>query len=482
MTFVKKDHSTQKKDDVNLDRFRSKKKRRWWLAGFISVVLLVGIWYALTIFVAVERATTPNIGGSSSALAQNENNVPINILLIGVGGQSHPGGTLADSIMVASIDKKQKTVSLLSIPRDLYVTIPGGGKEKINAAHSFGESNNQGKGGGPAVLKEVVSTTLGIPIHYFVRIDFEGFKKIIDSLGGVTVNVKTAINDPLYPDAQMKGYDPFSITAGPHTLDGKTALKYARSRETTSDFDRARRQQEVIMAIKDQVLSAKVLANPKKTTDIITILGQHILTDFSAGEIDQLITLARDLGNPKINSKVLDNGPDGLLMSSRSSAGASILVPKAGASDFSELQRFARAYIAAPSIKAENPSVELQNAGASKSTMADLKQELEWAGFSVTQTESTASPALKSVFYDNDNKAKPISGDYLEKQYDIQLGANPNTSFTTTYTFVIGPDFAQAQKAKNKTVSIEKATSPTDEATPTLTNYSSSASPSLTVQ
>ncbi|HEY1074435.1 MAG TPA: LCP family protein, partial [Patescibacteria group bacterium] len=177
VTKTKDNHSS-----VDLDRFRQKKKRRW-LFVLLGLILAVAVWFASTIFIAYNRATTTNTTGGSSILqgaGKKEEKGTINILLIGIGGASHPGGTLADTIMIASIDTTTQTVSLVSLPRDLYVTLPdGGGKEKINAAHSYGEKNWKTKGGGPAMLKQVVSQVTGVPIHYFVRIDFDGFKKIV---------------------------------------------------------------------------------------------------------------------------------------------------------------------------------------------------------------------------------------------------------------------------------------------------------------
>ncbi len=425
-----------------------------WL--ILLAILGVGLWYIATIYIAVDRATVDN--GSGTKIDKSEK--PFTVLLIGVGGQNHPGGTLADTIMLASVNPKAKSVSLFSIPRDLYVKIPGNGSDKINAAHAFGEKNPPArapnKAGGPYVLKQAVEDVTGIKVDYFVRIDFDGFKKIVDTLGGVTVNVKTAINDPLYPDANMKGYDPFSIKVGTQTLNGTTALKYARSRETTSDFDRARRQQEILIAIKDKVLSAGVLANPKKMTDLITVLGQHILTDFSPSELDSFITLAKKFDDPTISQFVMSSAEDNLLSSSRSATGSSILIPKAGMYNYDDIHDFVDAYFAKPTLAPESPSITIQNAGAKVSVMADLERNLEAAGFKVTVATATASPAPTTVLTRLSAVDKPASLAYLKDTYKLTATKGADSAVTTDYLLVVGSAFGQTSSPTASPVSFYK--------------------------
>lgn len=444
-------------DKSKLDRFRPKTKKRWW--RFLAlIVLAIIVWYGANILIALNRVTTPNSNAGGSALKEAVNRgtgEPINILLIGIGGQSHPGGTLADSIMVASIDPKEKTISLLSVPRDLYVTIPGVGKQKINAAHSIGETQNK-TGGGPALIKQVVSDTLGVPIHYFIRIDFDGFKKIIDTLGGVTVDVKIPINDPLFPDSQLKGFEPFSIKAGKQKLDGTTALKYVRSRETTSDFDRARRQQEVILAIKEKALSAQILANPKKVNNLISTVGKHLLTDFSASELDVLIKLARELENPTINRQVLGSDENGLLTSGRAPNGASIIIPKAGMNDFSEIQLFVKSFFAKTAIEHEKATIRLERAGATKETVTKVSKQLELAGFVVSTTDTTgqsssSKTALTSL--KKDEKSRSLS--YLNDAYRLKPKDNHKDT-TVDYILTLGSDFISVTKSTSRNAGGEK--------------------------
>lgn len=443
-----------KQKPADLDRFRSK-RRKWWLWAVAAVIVALIAWYVTTILVAVNRVTGPKADGTPTydlKKLTEEQLSPINILLLGVGGDKHPGGSLADSIMVASIDIKSSTISLVSLPRDLYVSIPGRGKDKINASTTVGKTKNEGA----ETLKKVVSETLGVPLHYYVRIDFEGFRKVVDALGGVTVDVKNPLNDPMFPNATLTGYEPFKLAAGKQTLDGNTALKYARSRHSSgsegSDFARARRQQEILSAVKDKVLSAQVLANPKKVTSIISIVGQHVLSDFSAGEIEQLISLGRSMDNPTIRSFVFDTSEKGLLASGTASNGAYILVPRAGANDYSQIQAFTQAFFAAPRIGLEKPAIQVNRGLATKAQYDRVIRDLETAGFTLAANTATASPTpvpAKQVttLIDLSDSKKPASSKYLKEQYHLAPKTETRKSAESPdYILTLGGDIAKIMK------------------------------------
>ncbi len=458
MKFIKKNTPSQSPDNASrpdLDRFR-KKKRTKRLLGWVVGLVVVGLflWYLITILVAFNRVTAPKTDGSPThdlRKLTEEQQAPINMLLIGVGGDGHPGGNLADSIMVISMNVKANTVSMVSIPRDLYVNVPNHGKEKINAANTIGKSKAEGS----STIKKVVADVLGIPIHYYVRIDFDGFRKVIDTLGGVTVDVKNAINDPQFPNATLNGFEPFKLAAGKQTLDGKTALKYVRSRHSSgsegSDFARARRQQELLVAAKDKVLSAGVLTNPKKITNLITIVGNHLLTDLSTGEIEQLVGLSRAMSNPTTRSFVFDTSEKGLLSSSTTSGGAYILVPRAGANDFSQIQSFTRAYVAQPIIQSEKPTIQIQRGPATKEQVARIQYELETAGFVVMPQPTVApSPTTKkatTTLFDMSEGKKERSRAFLVDQYKVTVTKQAKTDATAPdFTLELGSDVAKILK------------------------------------
>lgn len=450
MKFLKKLKKSETGDFASLVRSKSKTRLRWLWLTLIALILLM-TWYFIGLYRAYQLATVKNSNSTSQSVlkdALNNAKSPVNILIIGIEGPNYPGGLLSDSMMIASVDTKAKSVSLLSLPRDLYVTIPGYGKDKINAVHSLAEQaaakTNQ-KGQGPALLRQVIVDTFDIPIHYFVRMDFDGFRKIIDAIDGVDINVKSAIHDPFYPNG-TGGYATFSLKAGPQHMNGEVALKYARSRQTTSDFDRARRQQDIVSAAKDKLLSPSIIANPKKTTDLITIIGGHILTDFSLSELNQVVAIAKEMPNPKVYTKVLDTSSElGLLKSSTSSAGAYIIVPSGASGSYNQVSTFVQGFFAKPRISAENTTIELVNGGAKDQAVLQLKKQLEFAGFTVVISESTQTTTQTSLL--DYKKSTPNSISYLETRYGLStLQATAPADTTSHIVLVLGNDWSQIEK------------------------------------
>lgn len=382
------------------------------LLSLLAVILGIGIWVGGTAYKALTQVTSLSgaNGNVFSFFSNNQANLKgvsegrTNILILGMGGSNHPGGTLSDTILVMSIEWKTKKVAMISVPRDLWVNIPGHGASKINEAHSYGEQNAKTTGGGGKVASDVVSQVLGLPIHYFVSVDFDGFKKIIDTVGGIDVVVEKDLYDPYYPADNMIDYSPFRITAGNHHLDGAMALKYARSRETTSDFDRSKRQQIVIAALKQKLLTVDILANPKKLTDLMTILGKHIRTNMSVGDIKTFWDSIKDLDMANIINKVLDTSTGSPLISSTSNAGAYIIVPKKGIGVFTDLQMIAKnifeptATSTATTSDITSLKIEVLNGSGKSGEGTIAADQLKKAGYTITSVANTTKTA-KSIVY-----------------------------------------------------------------------------------
>ena len=395
------------RQDISQYKRPKRKALKIILLSLLVIILGVGIWVGAAAYNALSKVTS--LSGNSNLFSVFSNNhTPLkgesdgrtNILILGMGGSNHPGGLLSDTILVMSIEWKTKKVAMISVPRDLWVPIDGHGSGKINEAHAYGQSNIKTTGGGGKVASDTVSKVLGIPIHYFVSVDFEGFKKIVDTVGGIDVTVEKDLYDPYYPADNMIDYSPFKITAGDHHLDGATALKYARSRETTSDFDRSRRQQIVITALKQKMLTANILANPKKLTDLLTILGDHIRTDMSPGDIKVFWDSINDLDMANIISKVFDTSAGSPLISSTSSGGAYIIVPKKGMNDFTDLQTITKNIFdeTATTIDKTDPKIEVLN-GSGQAGQGTLAADgLKKLGYTITNVTNTAKTA-KSIVY-----------------------------------------------------------------------------------
>jgi LCP family protein required for cell wall assembly len=200
----------------------------------------------------------------------------INILLLGIDQRSalnDPGPFRTDTMMIVSIDPIRKTAGILSIPRDLWVSIPGFKQERINNANFLGDANGY-PGGGPALAAETVHQVFGIPIDKYLLINFDVFTKVVTTLApdGVQVCPPAAIHDPNYPDAGT-GFLTVDFPAGCQVLDAEKLLQYARTRHGATDFDRAGRQQEVMRAVRDKVLSVGGIAQfvaqaPKLYSDL----------------------------------------------------------------------------------------------------------------------------------------------------------------------------------------------------------------------
>lgn len=208
-----------------------------------------------------------------------------------------------DTMILVSLDPATKHVGMLSIPRDLFVDIPGYDPNRINTAYSYGEL--EGLGGGPRLAMQTVQYNLGIPVNDYLVVDFNAFIGLIDEIGGIDVYVEAPIYDPEYPDMNY-GYDPFSITAGWHHLDGETALKYARSRHTSDDIDRQRRQQDVIYAIRDRVINLNMIPGlAVKAPSLWSQFDEGVDTGLSLDQMLQLAWYLKDIPSESFTNGVL---------------------------------------------------------------------------------------------------------------------------------------------------------------------------------
>lgn len=377
--------------------------------------------------------------GSDPKLAGADND-RINIVFMGIGGSNHPGGQLTDSMMIVSIKPKENALAMISIPRDLFVPISNRNqKVKINEVYTIGEKEK--KGSGPELVKKTLENILGIPVQYHVTLDFAGFEKIIDQLGGVDILVERAINDPYYPDTQMKGYDPFSIKAGQQKLSGKVALKYARSRETTSDFDRSARQQKILVAVKDKMLSMGFLANPVKIAEIVSTLGNHLRTNVSPGEIRSFAAVLKNIDRNKIISKVLSNGTDGVLYSD-SSSGTYYLMPKGG--DYKEIERIVEG-IFDTNNEINQVKLEILNGTSTAGLGMKASDDLENSGYNVIAVSNSKEKVAETIIYDYSNGKYEQTLNYLKKKYNAQsLQKKATESQKSDLVIIVGKNFDSA--------------------------------------
>lgn len=261
------------------------------------------------------RLSSVDVGGdpqeddpASDIFYDWQSNDPINIVLLGLDQRPEESGpSRTDTIIVIGVDPVSHTASILSIPRDLWVPIPGYTENRINTANYIGDLKGY-PGGGPALVKKTIEYNLGIHVHYYVRLNFEGFVRIIDRIGGIEIEVPQEIEDTQYPDPDNPGaYTTIYIPAGMQHMDGEMALKYARTRHMDSDFGRLRRQQQVIMAVRDRVLRLELIPQLlPHLTELMNEMGDAVQTDLQPADLILLAQWAQQIEDQGIRGGVID--------------------------------------------------------------------------------------------------------------------------------------------------------------------------------
>jgi LCP family protein required for cell wall assembly len=226
----------------------------------------------------------------------------VTLLLLGVDRRQDEYSR-SDTIILVNIDPVAKTARMLSIPRDLKVIVPGFGAHKINAAYAFGDANEDVPGRGPGLMMRTIETNFGINIDYFAEVDFGGFIEIVDTVGGVTLDVPYPIRDNEYPGPNNQ-YMRIFFPSGWQHMNGERVLQYARTRHDDGDGRRSVRQQQVLLALREQALTLDLL---RKAPELITEVGDAVRTDLNHNQVLQLARLATEIGQPQIEQLSLDS-------------------------------------------------------------------------------------------------------------------------------------------------------------------------------
>lgn len=379
-------------------------------------------------------------------------NERVNILVMGIDQRQHEEGPWrTDTMLVLTLDPVTMSGGMLSIPRDLWVPIPGYEEGRINTAHYIGEIDDY-PGGGPALAVETVRYNLGIPIHHYARVNFTAFEEMVDLIGGIDIDVPEEINDPTYPD-EAYGYDPLYIPAGEQHFDGEMALKYARTRHTSGgDFDRAKRQQQVLMAIYEKVTRLDML--PKLASRAPTMwrtLQDSVVTELTLKEIIALARLASDVDRDDIRYGVIDQNytqfwetPDG----------QQVLVP------LRDRMRELRNYIftaEAPNpdgeeqpeaqLEQEAATIEILNGTLTMGLAGNVSERLQQEGLQVQYIgNADRSDIAESVIVAHTGKtytAEFIARSLGIPQKAVVHGADPGAKYDIT--IILGSDYQLAE-------------------------------------
>jgi LCP family protein required for cell wall assembly len=420
-------------------RSRWWKIRTWALRGVVAVLILsigTGGWlFGQGYFrlhqafaggahaVALQKHVTPQ-------LLRGEGDGRINILLLGNGGDGHQAPDLTDSIMLASIDPVNHTAALVSVPRDMWVSLPGHGSMKINAAYETGKyaylhridssnADTEAVKAGFITADEAVEQVLGININYNLLVNFISFRDVVNILGGVTVNVPETLYDPTM--AWENHWNPVLAQKGIQTFDGQQALVYVRSRETSSDFARSERQRAVITAIKDKLITLGTLSNPLKLSQLMSSFGNNVKTDLSLSDAYRVYTLTKGISDSSIVSSGL--GDNNSLVTTGRVGNQSVVLPKAGVNAYDDIQAYLRKLLPDGYIVKEHASVEVLAATADAAAAAGA--HLSGYGYNVVNTGVTPTTlgGTKTELYDRTRGRDPYTLNYLQNRFGVKVTA-----------------------------------------------------------
>jgi LCP family protein required for cell wall assembly len=413
---------------------------------FAAAAFLAGVSYALFFLVklrSLEKKINPS-SSSAPTLFETARSLSIesgiglkgmekgriNILLLGIAGEKKSGQNLTDTIMIASVNTETNKIGLFSVPRDLYVKISGTDLQgKINTIYQYGISAYKDKAKAADLVAQTVKNITGQDIDYYVVLNFDGFEKIIDSIGGVNIMNERDIYDARYPGPNYS-YETFELKKGFHQLDGTTALKYVRERhnDPEGDFGRAKRQQQVLQSIKNKIFSAGTMLNVVAMNGMFNALGEAVQTNIAPEEIGSFLALSKKLDTQNINNLVLDAwNKESLLKVAHVQYGdvrAFVLIPRVG--NYSEIQEAAQNIFDLNEIKRKRESVESENATISLLNQSGdlslpykikrlLSENLNYKNISILSA-GNRTLTEKTLVYDRTYGEKPWAlGELVEK-------------------------------------------------------------------
>ncbi|MFA6529030.1 MAG: LCP family protein [Candidatus Gracilibacteria bacterium] len=396
---IRSDHYIKRQETARktLSWIFSKIKSHFIIFAIIISGLLVTYTVAAKVIDTVSTLSVKNILLSivSSPLKEDEFG-HTNFLMLGIGGGDHDGAELTDSIIVASLDEKNNLIPMLSIPRDFYVKDEEIGSDRINRYYElkkmiYEENGYQESEAQTLALEDTsikIGEILGIEIQYYALINFDGFTEVVDAMDGIDIYLDESFYDNQYPIGETGFYETFSLPAGENHLDGDMALKYARSRKTTSDFDRGLRQQTILNAIKEKALSAGILTSPSKIKDLYDAISDNFVTNLSISEMAYLGEIADGFGEDSMLSQVLNDNPEqagGFLYTPprEDYGGAFVLVPSSD--DYSEIQLFANLFFYNTQIYQENIPLQIVNSSKYEGLATDTLIYLTRYGLNVVR-------------------------------------------------------------------------------------------------
>lgn len=440
--------------------------RKWSLRSatvLVVIVLVIGGYLFSKGYLQLHRV----FSGGATAAALNEGVDPsqlkgegsgrVNILLLGIGGHGHDGADLTDTIMIASIDPVNKKIDLLSVPRDMWVKEPNNFMSdygKLNAAYESGKysylgrmsdsnDNKQAVEAGFQAADRTISSVIGIPINYNVLVNFHAFQQAVDAVGGINIDVPEQLYDPTM--AWENNWNPVLAKKGEQTMNGREALLYVRSRETSSDFARGERQRLVLLALKSEILSAGTLSNPLKISDLLSALGDNVRTDISLGDMQKIYDLAGQIDSGAVRSVGLDDKTNKLVTTGTLN-GQSIVEPSEGLFSYSNIQSYVRNELKDGYIAKENALVTVLNGTSTAGLATKQTDVLKSYGYRVAQpANAPVHDQQKTILVDLTQGKDKYTKHYLERRYGVTATTSLPASVQANgadFVIILGQDEA----------------------------------------
>jgi len=406
-----------------------------------ALVLLGGLWFGFKFYKDIARVTGNNnplslLSAFHPVPLQNQNG-RVNILVAANSADDvgHNGANLTDSIMVLSLNTKNNTALMLSVPRDLWVNIPGVGHSKINAAYP---------NGGMDLLQQVVQDNLGLTIDYQALVNYGAFEDLVNAVGGITITINSVNPRGIY-DSSLD-YTSRTCCAlakypnGPVTLNGHQALDLARARGDGigsygfpgSDDDRTMHQRQMLLAVKDKAAQSSVIANPFKIASLVDAVGNNVKTNLKVDEVETLYTYMKKVDDSKIDSYNINNlqGKGTTMLVNQTIGNQDVYVPLAGIDDFTDIQKQIQKIFTADPVSKEGATTVVLNGTDTAGLAMKQENKLIGKGMTVSVGDAPATQATTTII-DNSNGEMPNTLAYLKTTYKATV--TTSTSLTATY-------------------------------------------------
>jgi polyisoprenyl-teichoic acid--peptidoglycan teichoic acid transferase len=473
------DNSYSPSPFVQLQQKKPKRRRFWrWFLVFVVILGGVGVFWGSQILSKTNQIFTnkQNIFKRFGQLIvsddkplKGEETGKVNILLLGIGGPGHEGPNLTDTMIVASINVQTKEVLFTSLPRDFLVQLPKRGFNKINAAYAYAEVDEKGSGGPVAI--SMAEKVTGLTIPYFAVVDFKGFVKAVDRVGGLDITIDKTFTDSQYPNYNYGYLAPQTFTKGQEHMNGERALIFARSRHGNngegSDFARSERQKKIMVGMRDELTQLNL-------TDLGTLNG--LLSDFTENfrtnmepyELIRLASLGKEISGDNAYSVSLDPDNklicDGLIDLNTGRPSAPLPEPtldeEGNEIPAAQPEPNSRIYVIQPcegvtladisshlnavmdtaQLQKEKAVIEIINT-TGKSYVTERWRDLADSATGMTiKFSASKTPVDRSIFYDNSNGSKPKTLDYIKSNYTLDKSDLPYTQSTADFVIILGQD------------------------------------------